>query len=122
MSSYFGGIPPLTAELAEKSTYKLVCTLASSVLIESSSFLKVTRRTVKAWISSNFSGIPLLTAQLAALERLIKGPINLLVLIGSSSFLQVTRTTILSGINFGKIQPWTAELAALDQLNFFLLT
>ena len=38
-------------------------------------------------------------------------------LIGLSSFLQVTRTTIKSrmSLKFGWIQPWTAELAALDQ-------
>ena len=51
-------------------------------------------------------------------------------LIVSPSFLQVTRTTIkaLMSTNFGQIQPWTVELAALDRLkivllkNFFLLT
>ena len=44
-------------------------------------------------------------------------------LIGSSSFLQVTRTTIKSrmSLKFGRIQPWTAELAALDKLKNILL-
>ena len=44
-------------------------------------------------------------------------------LIGSSSFLQVTRTTIKSqmSLKFGRIQPWTAELAALDQFKKNLL-
>ena len=42
-------------------------------------------------------------------------------LIGSSSLLQATRTTIMSQMSskFGQAQPWTAELAALDQLKFF---
>ena len=41
------------------------------------------------------------------------------ILIGSSLFLQVTRTTIKSqmSLKFGQIRPWTAQLAALDQLN-----
>ena len=39
-------------------------------------------------------------------------------LIGSSSFLQVMSKTIISqmGSKFSKIQPWTAELAALERL------
>ena len=39
-------------------------------------------------------------------------------LIGSSSFLQVTRKTIksLMSSKFGQIQPWTAELAALERV------
>ena len=39
-------------------------------------------------------------------------------LIGSSSFLQVMRTVIRSRMSskFGKIRPWTAELAALERL------
>ena len=42
------------------------------LLIESSSFLQVTRTTIKAWMSLNFGGISPLTAELAALERLKK--------------------------------------------------
>ena len=40
-----------------------------------------------------------------------------LFLIGSSSILQVLRTTIISrtSLNFGSIQPRTAELAALER-------
>ena len=40
-------------------------------------------------------------------------------LIGSSSFLQIRRTTIISrtSLNFGTIQPRTAELAVLEHLN-----
>ena len=39
-------------------------------------------------------------------------------LIGSSLFMQVTRTTIKSrmGAKFGKISPWTEELAAFERL------
>ena len=41
-------------------------------LIGSSSFLQVTRTTIKDWMSLNFGGILPLTAELAALERLKK--------------------------------------------------
>ena len=64
MTSNFGGIPPLTAE-SEKSTYKLVSTLAPSFLIGSSSFLQVTRTTIKARMTLNLNHIGLLTAGLA---------------------------------------------------------
>ena len=38
--------------------------------------------------------------------------------IESSSFLQETKTTIksLMSLKFGQIQPWTAELAAIDRV------
>ena len=36
----------------------------------SSSFLQVTRSTIKAWMGLNFGKIPSLTMELAALERL----------------------------------------------------
>ena len=45
-------------------------TLVPSFLDRSSSFLQVTRLTIKARMSSNFSKIPLLTLKVAALERL----------------------------------------------------
>ena len=64
-------------------TYKgenLVSTLAPSFLIGSSSFLQVTRTTIKAWMSSNLGRIPPLTSELAALERLKKRHIILLAL------------------------------------------
>ena len=92
-------------------------------MIGSFSFLQATRTTIKAWMSSNFGGILPLTSELAALSRL-KNRNNKLVsslapscLIGSSSFLQVTRTTIKSrmSLKFGRTQPWTVALAALDQ-------
>ena len=35
----------------------------------SSSFLQVTRSTIKAWMGLNFGKIPLLTSELAAFER-----------------------------------------------------
>ena len=43
-----------------------MATLVPSFLIESSSFLQVTRTCIKAWMSMNFGQIP----PLAALERL----------------------------------------------------
>ena len=46
----------------------LVNTLEPVFLIGSFSFLKVTRTTIKAWMSSDFGGIPALTLELAVLE------------------------------------------------------
>ena len=42
---------------------------------------------------------------------------------GSSSFLQLTRTANKSrmSLKFGQIQPWTAELTALERLKNLLL-
>ena len=64
----FSQIPPRTAELAALERLKkfpytyngenLVSTLAHSFLIGSSSFLQVTRTTIKAWMSLNFCRIP----------------------------------------------------------------
>ena len=53
-----------TLECLEKSPYtyngnNIVTTLAPSFLIESSSFLQVTRTCIKAWMSSNFGQISL---------------------------------------------------------------
>ena len=48
----------------------VVTTLAPSFLIGSSSFLQTIRTTIKAWMSLNFSKVPLLTTELAALEHL----------------------------------------------------
>ena len=45
-------------------------TLVQSFLDRSSSFLQVTRPTIKAWMSLNFGKIPSLTLELAALEHL----------------------------------------------------
>ena len=44
-------------------------TLLLSILNGSSSFLHTIRTTIKAWISLNFGKTPLLTLELAALER-----------------------------------------------------
>ena len=83
MSSKFGKICPWTAELAalerlKKSplTYNgkdVVNTPALSFLIRSSSFLQVTRTTIRSRMSSKFSKIRPLTAELPALERLENG-------------------------------------------------
>ena len=45
-------------------------TLVTSFFDGSSSFLQVTRSTIKAQMSLNFSKIPSLTSELAALEHL----------------------------------------------------
>ena len=44
--------------------------LVPSFFKGSSSFLQVTRTTIKAWMGLNFGKIPSLTSALAALERL----------------------------------------------------
>ena len=44
-------------------------TLVLSILNGSPSFLHTIRTTIKAWISLNIGKIPLLTSELAALER-----------------------------------------------------
>ena len=107
ISSNFDQIPPPTPVIcpcaSEKLIYNVVNTLAPSFLIGSSSFLQVTRTTIKSWKSSKFDQIRSWTAELAALERLEKSPktyngknlVNTLAplfLIGSSSFMQVSRT------------------------------
>ena len=110
--------------MVEKSIFSVVNILAPSFLIRSSSFLEVTRITITSWMSSNFSEIQPLTAELAALEWLKKSIFSVVAtlassfLIRSSSFLQVTRITITSwmSLSFIQIQPLTAELAALEWL------
>ena len=52
--------------------YNVVNTLAPSLLIGSSSFLQVTRTTIKSRMSSKFGQIQLWTAELAALDGLKK--------------------------------------------------
>ena len=47
-------------------------TLEPSFSIGSVSYLQVRRTIIKAWMRLNFGGIPPLTAELAALERLKK--------------------------------------------------
>ena len=79
MGSKFGRIGPGTYELAalkclEKSPYtyngrNVVTTLVPSFLDGSSSFLQITRPTIKAWMGLIFGKIQSLTLELAALER-----------------------------------------------------
>ena len=75
-SSIFGQIRIKTAELAAlellKNSHRLsvVSTPSPSFFIGSSSFLQVTRITIKAWMSSNFGSILRRTAELPAIERL----------------------------------------------------
>ena len=52
----------------------VVTTLAPSLLIGSSSFLQVTRTTIKSQMGSKFSRIRPGTYELPALERLEKSP------------------------------------------------
>ena len=61
---------------SEKLVYNVVNTLAPLFVIGSSSFLQVRRATIKSWTSSKFDQIGLWTAELAALERLEKIPID----------------------------------------------
>ena len=74
-------------------------TLVPSFLDRSSSFLQITRPTIKAWMGLNFGKIPSLTSELAA-HRLMMGEyifvttLVLSILNGSSSFLLTIRTTI----------------------------
>ena len=108
-------------------------TLASTLLIGSSSFFHVTRTIIKAWMSLKFSRIRPGTYGLAALEHLVKSRYTYIgrnvvttpvpsLLFGSSSFLQATWTPINSrmGLKFGQIGPWTVELAAIERLENLL--
>ena len=67
-SSKFGRIRPQTVELAAlERLKKLPLTYNGENLVSTQeplffSFLQVTRTTIKAWISSNFGGIPLVTS------------------------------------------------------------
>ena len=82
-------------------------TLAPSIFNGSSLFLQVTRTTIKAWMSLNFSQIKQLLAELAALEclKIHISTLSRLLLIRSFLKLQITRECILSWIysNFGQI-------------------
>ena len=80
-------------------------TLAPSFLIGSSSYLQVTRTSIRSRTSSKFGQIGPRTAELAALERLKKSPstyngendvitFSPLFLIEFFSYLQVMRTCI----------------------------
>ena len=65
----------------------LVSTQEPLLLIESSSFLQVTRTTIEAWRSLNFGGILPLTLELAALERLKKSNYKLVSTLAPSFFI-----------------------------------
>ena len=75
MGSNFSQIQPLTAELYALKCLKdhyfvFLATLAPSILIESSSYLEITRIVITSQMSSNFDQIRHLTAELSALECL----------------------------------------------------
>ena len=98
-------------------------TLVPSISNKSSSFLQVTRPTVKAWMSLNFGKISSLTLELAALEHLKNQSkccdlSSAFIFYVSSSFLHATRTPIKAriGPKFGRIQSGTYELPALERL------
>ena len=57
--------------------YNVVTTLAPSFLIGSSSYLQVMRTSIRSRTSSKFGQIGPWTAELAALERLKKNPVDL---------------------------------------------
>ena len=98
-------------------------TLVPSFLDGSSSFLQITRPSIKAWMGLNFGKKPSLTSELAAFERnekLMNYVVTTLApsfLIGSSSFLQATSKLIISrmGLKFSRIRPGTYELPALER-------
>ena len=52
----------------EKSLFCVVATLAPLIFIGSSSYLEVARIAITSWMSSNFSQIRPLTAELSALD------------------------------------------------------
>ena len=79
---------------SEKLMYNVVNTLALTFSIGSSSFLQVTRTTIKSRTTSKFGQIGQWTVEVASLERLKK---------------------------FGQIGPRTAELAALERLEKILI-
>ena len=78
MGLNFGKIPSLTSELAALELVKnhdnVMTTLAPSFLIGYSSFLQVTRITIKSGMGSKLDRIRSGTYELPALERLKKSP------------------------------------------------
>ena len=98
-------------------------TLAPSFFIATSSFLQETMTRIKAWMSPNFNHIRPLTMELPALERLKKQYIMLSTLYRLHFYLILfifagNKDNYKSQMSskFSQNQPWTAELAALDQL------
>ena len=107
----------------------VVSTVAPSFLIESYSFLHVTRTAIKVWMGSKFGKIRPRSTEFATLEHLknslstyngrnVVSTLVLLFLIESYSFLQVTRTTIKAwmSLNFCQISSPSTELASLERL------
>ena len=96
-------------------------TLAPSFLIVTSSFFQETRTCLKAWMSLNFNKIrPLTTESMYNIFNTLAPSF----LIGSSSFLQVSRRTKIKfwmRSKFSQIQPRTAKLTTLDQLQILNL-
>ena len=87
----------------EKSLFCVITTQAPTILIRSSSYLKLTKIAITSRMSSNFSQIRPLTAELSAFDCVKKKSIFSVVATlaslfssGSSSFLQVTRITTIS--------------------------
>ena len=79
------------------------------------------RTCIKAWMSLNFGQIPLLTWELAAVERLKNRCCHFFsVAIDKIHFKFVDNEDIhniyRTSSNFGQIGPPTAELAALERL------
>ena len=114
----------------EKSIFCVVATLAPSILIRSSSYLELTRIAITSRMSSNYSQIRPLTAELSALdsEKSIFSVVATLApsfLFGSFLFLEVTKMSIISWMssNFNQIRVLTAELSALECLKnqYFVL-
>ena len=99
------------------------------LFIRSFSYLQVMMTYIRALRSSNFCKIRLVTAELAALERL-KNPHRLIIgkmllprflsyaFIKSFSYLHVTMTYIRAWMTskFGQIRSGTTKLAALEHL------
>ena len=117
---------------SEKSINNVLTFLAPLFFIGSSSFLKVTSKTIKSQMHLKFGQIRPWTAELTALERLQKSLLTynwrsvLTTLVpsfldGSSSFSQVKRTTIkaLTSLNFSQILSPNLELAAIERLIYW---
>ena len=101
--------------------YNVVNTLAPSFLIEASSYLQVTRTTIKSRLSSKIGLIRSCTAELAVIERLrltmgeMLWTLVLSFLIGSSSFLWDNHGTWIS-LNFDQIIHLTMGLDFRSEL------
>ena len=86
--------------------------LVPSFSYGSSSFLQVTRATIKAWMGLNFGMIPSLTSELAALERL---KINEKCFDHSSAFILDWIVFILAGNKDSHYLGWVRNLEGSDQ-------